>query len=148
MIRRRRVRSALKWTGVACCGLLVAILAGSLDWSLTYLDVGGEEQFQVTVVNGAICVAKYNWETNAIGSGRTWTLSQDATSPIWWPKHWRDMMGEGLAIPIWIPLVCVAFPTVVLIVRGRRVSKGYCQACGYDLTGNESGTCPECGTAQ
>jgi len=22
---------------------------------------------------------------------------------------------------------------------------GYCQACGYDLTGNASGRCPECG---
>jgi hypothetical protein len=23
---------------------------------------------------------------------------------------------------------------------------GHCQRCGYDLTGNESGICPECGT--
>ena len=28
----------------------------------------------------------------------------------------------------------------VLIERGR-----YCTTCGYDLTGNESGVCPECG---
>lgn len=26
-----------------------------------------------------------------------------------------------------------------------RIPKGSCQGCGYDLTGNVSGRCPECG---
>jgi hypothetical protein len=25
--------------------------------------------------------------------------------------------------------------------------RGFCQKCGYNLTGNVSGQCPECGTA-
>ena len=29
--------------------------------------------------------------------------------------------------------------------RLRRELPGYCNGCGYDLTGNESGVCPECG---
>ena len=29
--------------------------------------------------------------------------------------------------------------------RWVRTAKGLCQGCGYDLTGNVSGTCPECG---
>src|SRR5688500_10095318 len=29
----------------------------------------------------------------------------------------------------------------------RPGAAGRCLACGYDLTGNVSGTCPECGTA-
>jgi hypothetical protein len=29
--------------------------------------------------------------------------------------------------------------------RRRRAGAGRCGACGYDLTGNESGVCPECG---
>ncbi len=29
--------------------------------------------------------------------------------------------------------------------RERRAARGYCVSCGYDLTGNESGRCPECG---
>jgi hypothetical protein len=28
-----------------------------------------------------------------------------------------------------------------------RLRRGLCVNCGYDLTGNLSGTCPECGTA-
>jgi hypothetical protein len=30
--------------------------------------------------------------------------------------------------------------------RAERIANGYCSACGYDLTGNVSGVCPECGT--
>ena len=29
--------------------------------------------------------------------------------------------------------------------RRRRVAAGLCASCGYDLTGNTSGVCPECG---
>ena len=28
---------------------------------------------------------------------------------------------------------------------GRRVTSGGCVRCGYDMAGNRSGTCPECG---
>ncbi|MDB5304822.1 MAG: hypothetical protein JWM97_2371 [Phycisphaerales bacterium] len=34
------------------------------------------------------------------------------------------------------------------LAEGRRTWRkeyGLCPACGYDLTGNVSGTCPECG---
>jgi rubrerythrin len=31
------------------------------------------------------------------------------------------------------------------IIRERRAAKGACRVCGYDLTGNVSGICPECG---
>ncbi len=30
--------------------------------------------------------------------------------------------------------------------RRRRIPPGHCQKCGYNLTGNVSGRCPECGT--
>ena len=31
-------------------------------------------------------------------------------------------------------------------LRRRRLRRGHCEHCGYDLTGNVSGVCPECGT--
>jgi len=62
-----------------------------------------------------------------------------------------------LVVSIWIPLtLSVAlgtYPTIAFI-RGPardwrqrcRRRKGLCINCAYDLTGNESGVCPECGT--
>ncbi len=49
-------------------------------------------------------------------------------------------------LPLWLPLVVVAIPTAILWHRDRRrIPPGHCQQCEYDLTGNESGVCPECG---
>jgi len=30
-------------------------------------------------------------------------------------------------------------------IKGRRSARGLCIHCGYNLTGNVSGVCPECG---
>lgn len=56
-----------------------------------------------------------------------------------------------LVCPVWLPLVpLLAYPTVAF-VRGpvrrfRRRRRGLCLQCGYKLTGNVTGICPECGT--
>ena len=56
-----------------------------------------------------------------------------------------------IQFPAWFPFVLfAAYPSFVL-VRGslRRLHRrkhGLCVHCGYDLTGNVSGRCPECGT--
>ena len=57
------------------------------------------------------------------------------------PSRWR------LWIPVWVPFAAAA----VLCVIGCRLSlrkfrAGHCKKCGYNLTGNTSGVCPECGT--
>ncbi|MBN2562781.1 MAG: hypothetical protein JXQ75_17800 [Phycisphaerae bacterium] len=44
-------------------------------------------------------------------------------------------------------LLGTVLATSFLLWRDRsRPSPGRCQECGYDLTGNTSGICPECGT--
>ena len=54
------------------------------------------------------------------------------------------------AIPLWAPtallLICLALAVALRAHRHRRCLRtGLCIQCGYNLTGNESGICPECG---
>lgn len=60
---------------------------------------------------------------------------------------WARRLSSGISIstPIWFPLVLIGLPTAWLwSVDRRRPGPGRCR-CGYDLTGNRSGVCPECG---
>jgi hypothetical protein len=51
----------------------------------------------------------------------------------------------------WLTGITAALPAVWLAVWVRRITRrpgrGHCRKCFYDLTGNVSGVCPECGTA-
>lgn len=53
-------------------------------------------------------------------------------------QFWSPVMGIGAAF------LAVAM-LAAIVVRGRAVNPLACRRCGYDLTGNESGVCPECG---
>lgn len=52
-------------------------------------------------------------------------------------------------VPMWFVFIVVATPTYLLLrpryTLWRRRRRGLCLGCGYDLTGNVSGVCPECG---
>ena len=92
-----------------------------------------------------------------------------ATKPSW-EKYWGpfgiqryDLGGPGLGTlprirrwgiysPMGALMVLLAAYPAIAFIRGpfrrwRRRRKGRCLRCGYNLEGNESGTCPECGEA-
>lgn len=56
----------------------------------------------------------------------------------------------SIILPLWFCVLMTGWYPLFLVVRGplrrrRRARRGWCIKCGYDLTGNESGVCPECG---
>jgi hypothetical protein len=66
----------------------------------------------------------------------------------------RSSPGEGVVwregrVPCWFLLL--VFGAVPLLRASRALAatrsrrRGHCAACGYNLTGNVSGVCPECG---
>ena len=76
--------------------------------------------------------------------------------------YWRDAVVDGLGGIATTKVIASTFLTVIfgavslaMVLRTRfslqlrrrrdRRKAGQCQDCGYDLTGNESGACPECG---
>jgi hypothetical protein len=63
--------------------------------------------------------------------------------------HGPTLTGEA-ALQVPLPalfLLTALLPGVALrqVIRKRRLIKTGCRSCGYDLTGNTSGVCPECG---
>ena len=64
------------------------------------------------------------------------------------PERQTGIGADMISLPLWIPLLIVAVPTAIVWRRDRRrMSPGHCPTCHYNLTGNTSGICPECGTA-
>ena len=56
----------------------------------------------------------------------------------------------GVMFPLWLPSLLLAVYPTIAFIRGpyrryRRRKKGLCLKCGYNLAGNISGICPECG---
>jgi hypothetical protein len=64
----------------------------------------------------------------------------------WDMNRWRPVRFWYIGIPLWIPFLIVVAPTAFLFWLDRhRIPSNCCQTCGYNLTGNVSGICPECG---
>jgi hypothetical protein len=53
---------------------------------------------------------------------------------------------QWFVVPLWIIFVPSAFIAFLLFHRSNRFPKNCCSTCGYNLTGNVSGVCSECGT--
>jgi hypothetical protein len=71
---------------------------------------------------------------------------------VWLPEDRGEYKVRQVTAPCWFPTVLFAgYPTIAFIRgpvrRWRRRRRGWCLECGYDLTGNVSGVCPECGRA-
>ena len=61
---------------------------------------------------------------------------RDSTLPLW------HLVVYTSALPLWW---LVHRTSGAAASRTRRRDLGLCPGCGYDLTGNVSGVCPECG---
>ena len=72
---------------------------------------------------------------------RIWLMPEHRRFP---PLPVVPAKAHTVMIPFWIPLAASLLGFILLRPK-RRLPLG-CRECDYDLTGNVSGTCPECGT--
>ena len=144
--RRSRARRFLKWAGLVLCLLIATAWAVSLRWSV----YAHGSVVSVTLWEGQIPLLD-GWDPFWDGYQRFSLIPvqrQGCCGFTWGGRllvRSDTRSAVGWTAPLWAVLVVLAIPTAFLWWRDRRPPKDHCQNCGYDLTGNVSGVCPECG---
>ena len=141
MYRPSRVRRVLKWTGA---GLSLLILAA---WVVSAFKAFGHVADGRAYVVGGGCVLCFSggriYASEAPDLFQMMDTQLRGSIGMSWPSV---ILGSVIIIPLWLPFVVSAIPTAWLWHRDRRrIPRAHCQRCGYDLTGNTSGACSECG---
>ena len=146
MRKRSQTTRKFKWTGLAVCAIIVVAWTVSLKW---HIGISWNE-YQLELMDGQL------WLWDLYDPGGLYVGVRAEVHPAWeyrpthglpWPKGFAYWIGGNRlwGIPLWLFLITAGPPTILLWRHDRRFPKGHCQTCGYNLTGNVSGTCPECG---
>jgi hypothetical protein len=151
-MKRTRVRAVSRWTALVTLLLLAAATVASYWWYVAASIAAEDNGYRIFLQHGKVIFDM--WESPKT-DGRyfgDWRINIDPASSwswtghAWPPRFYEDEMYRGLIIPAWLLLALLAFPTAWLWSRDRRfVPPGCCRTCKYDLTGNTTGICPECG---
>jgi len=109
------------------------------------------EQYRAEVVpNGWAFRPRKPWPKRSVGLVlRKVGLSKPALVRFA-PYSWLPMRIQHsvVVVPMWMFVAPLAGVTAITSLRCwiSRVRPGHCETCGYNLTGNVSGRCPECGS--
>ena len=152
MRKRLRIRRRLKWCGLVLSLVLVFVFAASTRWYCDYRSMDSQTAKVYSIQSGIFIFITidraspdYFLQTVGPSFGRFEAPGQfrQNLGRIGWSN---DSRNDWFFMPLWIPFLLVTVPTAFLFWHDRRrIPPGHCQKCRYDLTGNTSGVCPECG---
>jgi len=165
-------RSVVLCSGLLACLLCLAVWVLSIWVGVKYVDewfsLGvARSRIHFVCFEGS-APDRRAFVLNHVKGGAGWSIGSVFRSSRWRQREsvfdelglsWIDTLESGplwfggarinqrvIAIPIWMPITIAATGTFVLYWTGRgRRPVGHCADCGYNLTGNVSGRCPECG---
>ncbi len=148
MWRRSRPRTILERAGVAALALIAAAWVTSQNHRVQI----GVRNAEAWLDSGRVSAV---WRTGRLGQRAPWRFACGPATAVtrWWLPgmspverfYLADRGSVGVRVSLaWLGLLMLTL-TAVLWLHDRRPPKGHCQNCGYDLTGNRSGACPECG---
>ena len=146
MARRSRRRRWLKWAGTLLTIMLLVVYATSVACLVFWVKHSHDMAFGIAVGDMFIM-----WHDPTYMEETPRSVISARGNAKW--QWWFSQMGSRrsrtgyIIIPLWLPTLICVIPTAILWWKDRRPAKGRCAQCGYDLTGNLSGTCPECGKA-
>lgn len=128
------LRRRLIWAALLASASIIVMWALSLRWTYGYQGT----RLCVLVARGEVGISTFLWP---YGTGFFWTRDRGSAA-AWAGAFARD---TGI-LPLWL-LLCLAVAATGFLWWRNRAPVGHCGKCGYDLTGNVSGRCPECGDA-
>lgn len=163
MHRPSRATCIFKWTGA-----VLSLALSFLSWGLAHWFCGRIcSDPDVELGDGVFSVTWYDppmgtdWDTSIFDVSQStgeWGLVLPRLIPltVQWGLSVDQVLGRSplppptraskLIFPLWIPAFLAAAVCAWLWHRDRRqIRPGYCPRCVYDLTGNTSGVCSECG---
>ena len=126
------------WGATALAAALLVLWAASLRWVV-----------RVPVPNGTVrlCyggIDLFSPATEPFGFSVT---RVPIVPPAIVPRWGMLRGGPFVVLPLWMPATLFGVLGCRELRRLDRVPPGCCATCRYDLRGNESGRCPECGRA-
>ena len=139
---RSRTRRIAKWTGLVVSVFIIALWVMSFYREIQYITA----HYTVWAPRGYLLLDLYGYDLPA-DTIHGWCV-RDANPNYrvcWLPYFFAGPDLSRLMIPFWLPLLATAIPTVWLWRRDRRHPRDHCQWCGYNLMGNVTAVCSECG---
>ena len=127
---------------------LVLVLIFAALWGVSHvrlIRIADTQDRFVAVFESCVGVGREGYDPRFEVASGVWSRSPGIYT--WMPVYFSAPPDWVLAIPLWMPLIAIAIPTAWLWWRDRRHPSGHCRKCGYDLTGNVTGVCSECGFA-
>ncbi len=151
-------RKRVKVIGLYFSLMMVALWVFSILFVVSY-NPYNPWSFKLSL--GSFSIRHHQQNTNIIWDPgwqfqRAYPYWKEVSAALPWTEFAHNWLGFSLPrkdfqgiirIPVWLLVLATGLPTAILLWRDRRPKAGFCEVCKYDLTGNESGTCPECGTA-
>jgi len=152
-MKRRRWRRRLRWIGTTLCALILitwgvsagAMVARNQWFGDTYIKTGTAHGFVVcqwhrSTKDSLSTHPNTGWDMHRCPNELDFGFEMPYIEILGLDRGW-------LALPCWLLLLIFGIPTGLLwTFRERDLPPNACEHCGYDLTGNVSGRCPECGT--
>ena len=152
---------------------LVLCVAAAAYWVRSYFAA---DSVGVTRYEGRRLVSRSIFIQRGVIGAQVWILPSDFGSGLppmyrdWWcmtsapeprmelsqlaprAETWGSGAISTYTLPCWVLLLLLSVPPTLAYRRRRsdrtRRVTGRCRSCGYDLTGNVSGVCPECGSGR
>ena len=133
----------LKWIGTVACLVTLLVLVASYHWLFEL----GVPWSMATIGLGRFFVGVSSKPEFAYLFSVSLIDKTNGGPSFLVAAYWTGFRGDvsSISVPLPLPILLLAVPTAFLWWHGSRVLPGHCRKCGYDLTGNVSGRCPECG---